>query len=672
MEPSKVILQPACTIDLKPFETSFKNLEVAYTHHDHKQTIQLASTAVDQILRLQLNATLNYRAYAFGMNSQFSQAVKDAHDMIIYNPTSAIGYLRLGSLYQMQGKQVKAIEAYRLGLQSVSQNDADYAQLVCGKELATEQNEKRIDFLQQLPVEVANRIIVMLPHETKAAGLVVSSVWRKRILECGKAWTTLSTGDDDPGTSDDNNTTSIDTRIASSIHEIARYVEYLTLDSQDQRLCTKYLLCMRNGQFSKIKRFFLKAAATKLMTQSISATITLAFWQIRNTLTRLELDYDKNKRVSVKVADVLFTLPHLNTLSFKTESTLSGVIGSMDLVQEPYLSLADLEIRAQAKSITGEIIKPLLLQCQRIRRLWLLGCVTTVLEEVNQHSGLQQVFTNNGGSKVPASDFLPLIYKNMTTLTQVFANLDEASGSNFGGQVKYPNFRLDNLEYLTLWPNREVEPSDLLRAISNCQKLSSVTTLNIHDIKPLVDTLVKIPPVSYLAVQYVESDCNTESLVRLFNYYAQESTALAPTAAQQQASPRLQSIVLRSCQKLTHPVLSSLAQIMSLQNVTLEDLSMITTDDLHKFLKSLSASVFKISFIKMDCVTDDVLVVLSQLKNILYLHLDELPNITDEGIINLVDNSSKLRKLSIIKCHSIPQSTIFYVKQKISDVVYEV
>ena len=138
------------------------------------------------------------------------------------------------------------------------------------------------------------------------------------------------------------------------------------------------------------------------MTQSIYAMMTLAFWQLRNTLTKLELDYDKNKRISAKVADILFPLSNLHTLSFKEGSVWSVVIGSMELVEEPHNTLVDLEIHAQAASITREIIRPVLLQSQRLRRLCVVRCTTTVLQEVNQHCEHLKLFGYGYENGLPA------------------------------------------------------------------------------------------------------------------------------------------------------------------------------------------------------------------------------------------------------------------------------
>ena len=149
----------------------------------------------------------------------------------------------------------------------------------------------------------------------------------------------------------------------------------------------------------------------------------------------------------------------------------------------------------------------------------MVGCTTTVLQEVNQHceylelfgynyegglpalnqpwhkiskpAGMRQIYSNNRGTCIPATDFLPLVYRKMSTLTNIFAALDESSGTNFGGIAKYPNFSLEKSTNLTMWPNKRGEPSDLLRAISTCKTLNRFATLNIIDFKPIADTLVK-------------------------------------------------------------------------------------------------------------------------------------------------------------------------------------
>lgn len=140
-----------------------------------------------------------------------------------------------------------------MGLQSIAQDDPEYAQVVCGKDAALEHNDKRVYFAALLPVEVANRIILNIPYTSKEAGSTISSAWRKRIFACTETWTRISTGDDDFA----------DRQVASSISQLAQHVECLTIDSQDQKLCLKYLLSMRSSQFSKSKWPYLKGTVLR-------------------------------------------------------------------------------------------------------------------------------------------------------------------------------------------------------------------------------------------------------------------------------------------------------------------------------------------------------------------------------------------------------------------------
>ena len=90
-------------------------MESAYTNKNHRETIQLASAGADQVHQPQLLAVLNYRAFDFGMNSQFTQTVKYTQEIVTLKPALATGYLRLGLLYHVQGKQKGAMETYSLG-----------------------------------------------------------------------------------------------------------------------------------------------------------------------------------------------------------------------------------------------------------------------------------------------------------------------------------------------------------------------------------------------------------------------------------------------------------------------------------------------------------------------------------------------------------------------------
>ena len=162
--------------------------------------------------------------------------------LIISYPTLAKGYIRLGSLYQMQGKQLAAINIYNIGLQTVSVDKEHYYLMLKGKKTATRCSERRVDFLVKLPIQISNEIILELPKESKLICLNgISHMWRKRTRNCAKAWSTLQvTG----------NVYDLRTVLAASV---TIHVENLTIDTSNLMLWKKYITGIRNNRFGNIK-----------------------------------------------------------------------------------------------------------------------------------------------------------------------------------------------------------------------------------------------------------------------------------------------------------------------------------------------------------------------------------------------------------------------------------
>ena len=236
---------PISRINPIPVQTYFTNVRTALSRRNYTETVNLATNAVVHIQQLQLMAVLDHRAYALGMRSKFAAAIKDAKEMITYAPDMAAGYLRLGSLLVMQGKQGEAVEVYQDSLEKVSKDDtAGYNQLVQSKKTAEKNNERRVDFFASLPSELVDEIIILMKDKDMAICLNVSKTWRKKIASCGLAWVNIS--------NEDNTAHGI---IANALPYIARYIEDLIINTTDLEVWFRYLDHMHNGHFEKIDSF---------------------------------------------------------------------------------------------------------------------------------------------------------------------------------------------------------------------------------------------------------------------------------------------------------------------------------------------------------------------------------------------------------------------------------
>ncbi|CDH54769.1 predicted protein [Lichtheimia corymbifera JMRC:FSU:9682] len=137
------------------------------------------------------------RATAFAACAQFSLAERDANAMRAIDPSSPLGYLCGGYIFELQGHQKAAIDMYDEGLRSVPWDDLGYILLEKARHEAKCLDNKRIDFISQLPLDVVAKNIVprILDHGSSSSSSLllqqVSRVWQERVLLCTSSNTRL-------------------------------------------------------------------------------------------------------------------------------------------------------------------------------------------------------------------------------------------------------------------------------------------------------------------------------------------------------------------------------------------------------------------------------------------------------------------------------------------------
>ncbi|KAI9251383.1 hypothetical protein BDA99DRAFT_563663 [Phascolomyces articulosus] len=82
----------------------------------------ITSKATDRIANQYLKI-LNLRAITLGMMAHFTKAEKDAVLMTLLAPSEPIGYVCMGQLHNLRGKQLQAILVYRKGFQHMEKNE---------------------------------------------------------------------------------------------------------------------------------------------------------------------------------------------------------------------------------------------------------------------------------------------------------------------------------------------------------------------------------------------------------------------------------------------------------------------------------------------------------------------------------------------------------------------
>ena len=230
-----------------PFHEPNSPTGQAIQQRDFDRLINETTQGINLILTDKLVKLFDQRSYGLGMKAQFELALKDADYIVKKVPHEAIGYLRMGGLYELQGKQLKAIYTYDRALANISTSGdigptSQYTQVLEAKKRAVKKQNTFIDFISILPIELTYLIFQQLSQETKSECLTISSGWRKRLLECPVAWKKLTSND-----------VPADNSITTALPYIAKNVEMLSINTTNPRVCYRYLENMQNGHFIKLK-----------------------------------------------------------------------------------------------------------------------------------------------------------------------------------------------------------------------------------------------------------------------------------------------------------------------------------------------------------------------------------------------------------------------------------
>ncbi|CDS10648.1 hypothetical protein LRAMOSA11134 [Lichtheimia ramosa] len=157
----------------------------------YQQLVHDSTTELVQPIQCILSA-LDQRAMALSKCASYDAALRDANVMQQLSSTSAIGYIREAMIYSEQGKQRHVIDISNQALDVVDTKDPDYVTLQRVKKDAEQRDNKRIDFISQLPVDIVITTLIplfMKKHPSLDACkpcpyLYVSNLWRDRIIQC--------------------------------------------------------------------------------------------------------------------------------------------------------------------------------------------------------------------------------------------------------------------------------------------------------------------------------------------------------------------------------------------------------------------------------------------------------------------------------------------------------
>ncbi|KAI9494258.1 hypothetical protein BDB00DRAFT_787301 [Zychaea mexicana] len=682
---------PTPTLEtFETFENLTKKINEAIATHEYLETVKHASAAID---KTQVIALIDIRAYAYSLQGCYEAACIDAQRMIHLAPHLADGYMRLGHIHTMYGKQRSAIAAYNDGLENVAAADQKQGneQLQAAKREAETISQKRVNFVSKLPLEIGTLIISLLPKNAIASCISVSRAWRQRALESAASWKILSVDEEHA-----------DRQLASVVGYTAHHVEHLTLNTSNTATRSKYFECMRDYKFKKLHSLIMTARATANL-RSYSFALATALWQLRPTLKYLDFKSDSSTS-AITLAEVLLACNNVTDLIFTTNSSMSTMGCNFSDLEENY-ALSNLQLKSRL--ITGQDIQVLLQRCSHLRRLVINGCEPSVMESIIAHAhnleilgydsectipqlndtvddeeghrrpfngikGLRMLYASgSGGTLIEASSILPLLYKNRLTLTTVHASIRGLqTGELHRMQSTYRDFHFGSIKELTFTAFTGVQQF-MMDGIRIAATLERLEAKHVHNVNSMVNTLMELPSLTEFGLSHVDTTYGRASLERLFKRYAQ--LAGAPLMASSSLSPTLQSIKLRFCDEIHDDLLATLAEIKTLHKVELAGLRFVTTGGFNEFIRRVSDRLTHITLGEMDLVTDSFIsTTLGGLPALTSIELVGLKNATNQSVQALVDKAyPRLIELKVKNCPSITQESIQYAKKKARVVVRE-
>ena len=224
--------------------SSFDEAKNSSKNNNYNKTIEIASDTTAHMNQLKMLSVLDCRAHSLSMRCKFEAAIDDATTMIKLAPTVSLGYLRLGNLLSMQGKYAKAFKVYKDALKKVPSNDTGYEQLEQGEKVANKKNNRRMDLMTALPLEIVDEIVTtFLSEKERVKLLFVSKSWLERLANSQIAWKTIYNDHEPSG----------HLAVAQALSFIARRIENLTIWGIQEPLVIKYLQHLENGDFTRLK-----------------------------------------------------------------------------------------------------------------------------------------------------------------------------------------------------------------------------------------------------------------------------------------------------------------------------------------------------------------------------------------------------------------------------------
>ncbi|KAJ8657566.1 hypothetical protein O0I10_006630 [Lichtheimia ornata] len=334
-----------------------------------------------------LLSTLNARASLLLKAERRELALNDALAMMCIAPSSPLGSLCASGIETLRGQYASAIKLYGYGLKKVPRSHPQYEQLVKARAAAEDMNNKRIDFISKLPLDIVTQNIVprLLQNETTihvenpSSYFDVCRTWRQRMAAANGL-------DFEIGPED------LSVEGFLRVWDMAPFLRSLTVMQPYEEFLSK--ITKRRGNFRMLKKLHIYESIERGYDLLLSSLRSLS-----NTLTELEIEYGHRTtpKQRYRLCDLVDACPNL--VSIRVDS------GDIDMssVTKTYPNLKKLELSTKDPEVNEGNIPSLLRPFPQLRALKLLPVSgSEIFSAIDQHCPLlQHLILSNGPVQFP-------------------------------------------------------------------------------------------------------------------------------------------------------------------------------------------------------------------------------------------------------------------------------
>ena len=175
-------LEEICNINILPrIQNALNQGQNDKVIEESRQMLADLESIRINVIKLQMNAWKN--------KGNLIKQLRYAKIIIEHAPKDSIGYINAAEVYSMRGQQVRVRTVTNRGMVHVQKNDKDgHAKLRKLDQDALCQISKRIDFIAELPYDLACMVAKCSQFESLGEYIMVSRTWRERLLQCPTLW----------------------------------------------------------------------------------------------------------------------------------------------------------------------------------------------------------------------------------------------------------------------------------------------------------------------------------------------------------------------------------------------------------------------------------------------------------------------------------------------------